>query len=522
MDKSRSIKGGAKNNKMKKYPKIIDYLESHYDDVYKLIDDLGMQNSLIPRRGGSVTFLIPDKKYIAKIRKVVESDKPEEATDMISSLVLLDLFESPADFTEKQDDIPNALGKKITVKNVAKDKVVVDDGELTVNNGFKPFDRQGNAKRGNLAVWDLKGEIKYEGAQKSAFKYAKMAPKSKKVEGSCENSKLNDLYRSLISEEVKSIRSGSKYGDLYVSPIMDAVARILKGFQSESKYMNEMLKARSLLTKNHVIDFAILFNSPKLFNANNVYNAYMSQLSGNSVDTIKQFFNMSIGDCASCNNAANELAQEADNIRQTMLRSGDIIIQKKIREVYNSIDSTNQMGSRGLKVYPDVVYNFFKENPGSHLGLDERKYFIYRRLNDIKSSRVLDDSGYLTPQSRNEVANEYDSLFRDIAAFNTMDSCKYFLCSEECIEKKLCVEFVTAFALHFPLGSIGSFADESLNDRVIKGAYEENVAKELIDIDSEFNGGLDEYANSETTLSEQTVNELKAYLKANNGKYPDL
>ena len=99
-----NAKGGAGNKKMKKFPRIIDYLEAHHKDIYDLIDDLAMHGALTPKRGGSITFLIPDKKYIAKIRKSIESDKPEEATDMIGSLILLDLFETANDFAEKQDD----------------------------------------------------------------------------------------------------------------------------------------------------------------------------------------------------------------------------------------------------------------------------------------------------------------------------------------------------------------------------------------------------------------------------------
>ena len=82
-------RGGTKS--MKKYPRIIDYLQNHYKKVYDLIDDAGMHASLTPRRGGSITFLIPDDKLIAKIRKTLESDDPEKATDMILSLILKDL-----------------------------------------------------------------------------------------------------------------------------------------------------------------------------------------------------------------------------------------------------------------------------------------------------------------------------------------------------------------------------------------------------------------------------------------------
>jgi hypothetical protein len=83
-------KGGAGNKKMIKYPRILDYLEAHYKDVWDLFEDLAMHSSLTPRRGGGITFLIPDKKYIDNIKKIIESENPEPATDMLSSLILQD------------------------------------------------------------------------------------------------------------------------------------------------------------------------------------------------------------------------------------------------------------------------------------------------------------------------------------------------------------------------------------------------------------------------------------------------
>ena len=173
MHKQHDTKGGSGNKSMKKYPRILDYLEAHHKEVYDLIDDLAMHSSLTPKRGGSITFLLPDKKYILKIKKMILSETPEDATDMMGSLILLDLFESPSDFSNKQDDIPNSLGKKITIKNVSANKVDIDDGELTIDPDFKPFNRQGSSKRGNIAVWHLVGEVNYAHAGKSAFKYQK-------------------------------------------------------------------------------------------------------------------------------------------------------------------------------------------------------------------------------------------------------------------------------------------------------------------------------------------------------------
>src|ERR1700678_1029228 len=177
-NKTNKAKGGSGNAKMKKFPRILDYLEANHKNVYSLIDDLAMHSSLTPRRGGAVTFLMPDADYVTLIRKTIESDDPEKATDMVGSLILSDLFETPADFTNKQDDIPNALGRKVTITGVTNGKVNIDNGELTIDAKFKPFTRQGSSKRGNIAIWNLKGVVSYEKAARSNFKYAKIFDKN--------------------------------------------------------------------------------------------------------------------------------------------------------------------------------------------------------------------------------------------------------------------------------------------------------------------------------------------------------
>src|SRR5271155_1570999 len=126
-------KKGGKKDKLKKFPRILDYLEVNHPSMYELIDDLACQGNLTPHRGGSITFLNPDKEYIKEIRKVADSDQPEKATDMIDSLILLDLFEKPADFAAKKDEISTLLGTKLIVKSVSASKVIIEDGEITLD-----------------------------------------------------------------------------------------------------------------------------------------------------------------------------------------------------------------------------------------------------------------------------------------------------------------------------------------------------------------------------------------------------
>lgn len=157
-------RGGA-NPKMHKYPRVLDYIEAHHPKYYKVIDDLAAHNAFTPRRGHGITVLLPDAAYIKKMQNTVESKTPEEAADMIYSLGIPMLLETPQDWSSNKDSIANLLGKQIKVSSVKSDKITLANGsELVPDKDFRPFDRFGPQSRGNMAVWKLKGEINYKDA----------------------------------------------------------------------------------------------------------------------------------------------------------------------------------------------------------------------------------------------------------------------------------------------------------------------------------------------------------------------
>jgi hypothetical protein len=151
---------------MQKFPKIISYLEQHREDVFALFDRLGMQGDLNPKRGGSITFLCPSAELAAEISGVIEGPNPENATDMLASLILTDLYTSPSSMTE--GDVRTHLGRVLPVKRIGSQGVTLANGAVISPNivpPFIPFERKGNAKRDNIAIWSYIGAMwDYESA----------------------------------------------------------------------------------------------------------------------------------------------------------------------------------------------------------------------------------------------------------------------------------------------------------------------------------------------------------------------
>ena len=112
----------------------MDYLEVHHKPVYNLYNWMGMHTSLTPKRGGGLTLLLPDAKMVAELTKQVESEDAAKATDVLSGLIIQDYLGDAKAWADKQDDIPNLLGKRILVKNVSAGKVILEGGaELTLD-----------------------------------------------------------------------------------------------------------------------------------------------------------------------------------------------------------------------------------------------------------------------------------------------------------------------------------------------------------------------------------------------------
>lgn len=525
---SKSYKGsGVGVKKMKKFPLILKYLEAFHKDIFDLFDDLGMEGSLIPKKFGGITFLLPSKNYVSKIRKIIESDNPEEATDMLLSLIIPDYLDSGAAWAEKQDDIPNLLGKKIIVKGISGNKVSVDDGELVLDPDFRGFERSGNRKRGNLAVWELKGEIEYQKAPASTFKYLKRSSsenkKPKKTGKGEENLRIESFIKETLNKEVDAIKSGEKDSQgKFISPIMIANARIIRGLESDNELY---LAARCILTKCPIIDFYLLTKASDIFPPDKILEAYKTGGPDNNknVETIKELFGGKIDSDAAIINDFDKLKESREIVKDLISKTGNSGATN-INEVYKNLDEHNKLQFKSNtyieNVYPEYIANIFSNNSGIHLAIDEAKQFLHSAIQRIKKSVPGSEEW---DNNRKTRAMEYENLFKDINdCFGKIGDPNKTIINLPIQDKNdnlIFNDFYDEFFLHFPAPT-GNF--EHLEEREIYGGAEEEDFYESEYLDSAFESELENYCNEEMRLSNSTINELKSYMKSNGGRFPDL
>jgi hypothetical protein len=410
MPKKGNSKRGAANPKMNKFPRISNYLEARHPKVYELIENLAMQGSLSPRRGGGITFLLPDTALVNKINKLIESDSPEDATDIVSSLIITEYLPTVKEFAAMKDDIPTLLGKKLVVKAVGSSKVDLDGGAaLTPDTGFKPFGRVGNAQRGNMAVWELKGEVEYKNAPK-----AQGGSSHKKRGGAVGGSvggysggdssreDIDNFVQEVVQAEYRNIRD-CPIGEKRKSPMLRAVVNQLRAWKGTENYE----KARAVLSLHPIISFFLIFKNRLYFPWNTLSR---QELSGNedAVDELKRMMEEGgdgyiLSDPRGAKNALNAL-KASNPVKITM--------PDTIRKIYAEIDSSNQVtGGMGVagNLYPAAAHNAFRANPGLHLLIDEFRHFLYASIKEMNCRHTAYDE-----------ARAFNDLVRQVNCFRSL------------------------------------------------------------------------------------------------------
>jgi hypothetical protein len=156
--------GGA--SKPESYCKITVYLQHNAPLLYENIQDLCLFGSFNTRGSSGVTFLLPDKKTQEKIDKLVGQDA-RKAVAMINACILPVYLENIEAFRSHQDDIPNKLGNKLSIKDNG-----VTSSSVELSNGAK-ITRDSKFKRlydtTNMAVYSLDGEVPTTGEASQAM-----------------------------------------------------------------------------------------------------------------------------------------------------------------------------------------------------------------------------------------------------------------------------------------------------------------------------------------------------------------
>jgi len=249
-------KGGA-NAKMSKFPRIADYLQAKHTEVWEIINDAGMLGSLSPRKGSAVTFLLPDDATLKKYQKVLVSDKPEEVTDWIGTLILDKLIEKASDFEGAVN---------LNHKKVPADKSGIAGVKVSHDSGFKPFDRSGSAPRNNMAVWKITGEYKSTEGSAARRRRVKKGGNDEPLQPKVNPIKVEELtafVNKVFDLEGEHLREAVASQSVRNSPCMIAVRNILNKWQAEGN--NCLNCAYEIMSVDPILNFCLIFLNANVF-----------------------------------------------------------------------------------------------------------------------------------------------------------------------------------------------------------------------------------------------------------------
>jgi hypothetical protein len=387
---------------MKKYPRISDYLQARHPKVYDIIENLAMQGSLSPRRGGGITFLLPDTALIAKINKLIESESPEDATDIVSSLIITEYLPTVKEFASMKDDIPTLLGKKLGVKSVGATKVDIEGGVLTPDSGFKPFGRVGNAQRGNMAVWELKGEVDYKKASATnggAGRRGKKRGGAEHVSGGATQVEIDKFVQDVVNAEYQSIRNANP-NEKRRSPMLRAVVNQMMAWKGTVQYN----KARAILSLNPIISFFLIYKNRLYFPAS-VLTAVSTTGPDDAVDKLKEIMNDTSGESLVLSDP-RKVKEEVRRLKED--HPVKVTMPETIRNMYKVVDTENKIGQLS-NVYPAAAVENFQAKPGLHLLIDEFRHFLYASIKKMNHSN-----------NAREEAEAFNDLVRNVNAFRSL------------------------------------------------------------------------------------------------------
>jgi hypothetical protein len=238
--------GGKCNIAMKKYLSIGKFLENHNAKFYDVLDCLEMNGALHPRMGKSITFLNPDKKYVDEIIKKASGDDPEEAVEMVQSLILQGEYKTGADFEKFKSDIPTLYGSKLVVKSVKGDTVEIDGGSLTLNKTFKPYTRSRKGLTTTMVVWDLSGHVEFKSAPAADYSNLKKNHDSRAKKGG------NEVSAADIADDLSAYSR-------------DNNGKVIKRLNQWATYASGDEKTKRTFqyigTKSPLIDYLLIFCS---------------------------------------------------------------------------------------------------------------------------------------------------------------------------------------------------------------------------------------------------------------------
>lgn len=405
--------------RVQKYCKIYNWIKDNDEEFADVMDQLCLDRiaDTSPKHP-SITFLMPKGKLRDKIIELAYSNSPEEAVNMIVSLVLPYGYSSVEDFerassTKKVGNKLKYLFPEIT--KTGKNSVNFGNKlEISLVKKFVPRDKL------RIYVWQIdSGEPpnnynKYVELQEYKLPDFSKKPNAKKVSGGAKDSILYDNIITVDKDRKSRLDFAKKIEDMVINQINKKAIdplEIYRPFVTElltivfQFHKNTSIKIRPLLDIEPMITFYLIVEPYKVvgdyvvcsdvFNST-LFSTILNQVFGSGIDPntyLKKYKSVlddyNFNDNSSVFTKPMDIIELSNYIRNKLLTENDsTTLPTEIIKIYNTLESDNEMTIDNEtigNIFPKSLYEHYKLNHNKKLWQDEYRFIMYRCIKNIKS-----------------------------------------------------------------------------------------------------------------------------------------
>lgn len=351
------------DRKLKKFCRIMPWLQDQDPDLAGAIQDLCMEGQLSSRFGG-VTFLYPAAPVRKKIVEATYGTDPEAAIDMVRAHIIPRCLTAPSDFTAEK--LASKLDIEVGVESAAAGKVKLAGGAvLKPAKGFTPL------RNDKICVWEVdSGAVPTEGPE---FKMARKPKTSGFVGGGGASRPGQQMRRDVaarcLGEFAAALVSHGVHAD---QCYLRCVVTLLQFLKSRPDLRGDYLRALCAVDRNPLASFYILVEPYKGFvdEGRPVHEPYLSDraitewLSGpaNKLCGAPASELLALFDDLTRHSGSSALAfsdpqlmhAQAVAISEELIENANSRIFPTIEAVYRQATTANAVGSAS-GVWPDEV-----------------------------------------------------------------------------------------------------------------------------------------------------------------------
>ncbi len=383
-----------------KYCSIFNWIKDNDDDFATVMSDLCLDRvASVSYNTPSVTFLMPKGELRKKIMTAALSEKPEDAVDMITSLVIPYWFPTLKSFTKSPPElIGNKLGFMFPEISESSDDKIKFGKILTIkptSSKFVPMDKY------KIYIWEIADGEPPSNVNKliTAKNYVipKMPKKTGGADGTPKSTILNPTYRFMFAKKVEHLALEDlrkNHTNIYLQ-----VVTYLLNILNSKTYYNLFLKIRPIVDFDPVITFYLLVepykNTEEYLISSDVFTEKVFERALKSHNifnySVTEFINVMNkqlpGECLCFNNSL-ELIDAINKIRFNILNNDQVrAIPDTILNLYNKLQTNNEINIDNIvltNVLPDSLYLYYKNNEYKKLWEDEFRFVVGEYLYSIK------------------------------------------------------------------------------------------------------------------------------------------